>query len=120
MNSAAENGHRVVVIALEGEFDLAQRDRLADVFAIASGGDLVVLNLAGTTYMDSTVLTQMIQLRDNLTARSARLVLACANGSVQRLLDVSQLAGLFSIQERLEDAIANGDPAQRITVVGGV
>lgn len=120
MNSAAETGHRVVVIALEGEFDLAQRDRLADAFAIAAGGDVVVLNLEGTTYIDSTVLTQMIQLRNELARRSARLVLACANGCVRRLLDVSQLAGLFSMQERLEDVISNGDPAQRITLVGDV
>lgn len=118
MSSAAHNGHRVVVITLKGEFDLAQRDRLADAFAIAGSGDVVVLNLEGTTYIDSTVLTQMIQLRNELSTRSARLVLACANRSVQRLLDVSQLAGLFSIQERLQDVVADTEPAHRITVIG--
>jgi anti-anti-sigma factor len=100
-----------------GEFDLAQRDRLADAFAVAGGSDRVVVDLGDASYIDSTVLSELINLRTELAKRSRTLVLVRANGSVRRLLDVSQLGALFEVRAQLEDAIDQDEPAQRIVLV---
>lgn len=85
-------------ICLEGAFDLSERTRLLDAFAIASHAPTVILNLTKATFVDSTVLQCMVAFNTATQARGARLVLTGLNDNVQRLFTISGLHAEFQIQ----------------------
>jgi anti-anti-sigma factor len=110
------------VVALDGEFDLADRQRIADAFDVAAQGGVVIVDLSQTTYIDSTVLWQLVKLRNRNGARPpAELILTQPTGSVLRLFDVSQLFDLFVVRPSAESALTElgwREKAKHITVVG--
>ena len=60
------------VVALNGDFDQSQHDRLDDAFAAALGSSLVVLDLERTRYFDSTVLSCLIRLHTTMLERGGQ------------------------------------------------
>lgn len=110
------------VVTLDGEFDLADRQRLADAFEVAQQGGVVIVDFSRTTYIDSTVLWQLVKLRSrNGAKRPVELILTQPSGSVLRLFDVSQIFDLFVVRPSAESALTElgcGDEAKQITVVG--
>jgi anti-anti-sigma factor len=115
-------GSYASVVALDGEFDLADRQRLADAFDVAAQGAVVIVDLSQTTYIDSTVLWQLVKLRNRNGARPpAELILTQPTGSVLRLFDVSQIFDLFVVRPSAESALTElgwREKAKHITVVG--
>jgi len=115
-------GSYASVVALDGEFDLADRQRLADAFDVAAQGAVVIVDLSQTTYIDSTVLWQLVKLRNRNAARpTAELILTQPTGSVLRLFDVSQIFDLFVVRPSAESALTElgwREKAKHITVVG--
>jgi anti-sigma B factor antagonist len=85
------------VIRLEGEFDVAERQRLKDAFAIATGAPLVIVDLERTDYIDSSVLECLVGLHASTRQRGAELVLVALNSQVRRLFEVTELQKLFTI-----------------------
>jgi anti-anti-sigma factor len=110
------------VVALDGEFDLADRQRVADAFQVALKGGAVIVDLSSTAYIDSTVLSELVKLRNGNGVRpSEHIFLTQPNGSVLRLFDVSQMAELFAMRPSVEEALAElglSESVQRITLVG--
>jgi anti-anti-sigma factor len=110
------------VVALDGEFDLADRERLADAFEVAAQGGVVIVDLSRTTYIDSTILWQLVKLRNRNGARQpVELILTQPHGSVLRLFDVSQIFDLFVVRPSAERALTElgwRENARQITVVG--
>lgn len=108
----------VTVVALDGEFDLADRQRLADAFEVAVRDPVVIVDLSRTAYMDSTALSELVKLR----SYAAKLVVTQPTGSVLRLFDVAHVAGLFELRPSLKTALAEldagDDDTKRITLVG--
>ena len=62
-----------------------------------------MIDLAGTTFIDSAVLKELLRARAELAARDVRLVLAAIPRPVRRLLDLTRTAELF---EEAPDAAA--------------
>src|SRR3954451_6395122 len=87
-----------VQVALEGELDIGTAPRLEDDLrrVEADGPELLVIDLSGLEFMDSTGLRLLINA--DMRARDAgrRLVLGRANEMVQRVLRLTRL------DERLE------------------
>jgi anti-anti-sigma factor len=110
------------IVTLDGEFDLADRQRLADAFEVAAQGAVVIVDLSRTTYIDSTVLWQLVKLRNRNGARQpVELILTQPSGSVLRLFDVSQIFDLFVVRPSAESALSelgSREKAKHITVVG--
>ncbi len=92
------------IIRLEGEFDVAERQRLTDAFAIAISAPLVIVDLEGTDYIDSSVLECLITLHKATHQRGAELVLVGMNSQVRRLFEVTELQKLFSICASVAEA----------------
>ncbi|MGA8326451.1 MAG: STAS domain-containing protein [Candidatus Cybelea sp.] len=115
-------GSYASVVALDGEFDLADRQRLADAFDVAAQGAVVIVDLSQTTYIDSTVLWQLVKLRNRNGARPpVELILTQPTGSVLRLFDVSQIFDLFVVRPSAESALTElgwREKAKHITVAG--
>lgn len=91
------------IVALDGEFDLAQRHRVSDAFDAVANDSLVVIDLERAEYIDSTVLSCLIRLRTELTERGGTLVLAAPRPMVRRLLAIAGLTALFDIRPTVEE-----------------
>lgn len=112
------DGQSVLEIRLEGEFDLAERRRVTDAFAIANGTPLVVLNLSKATFVDSTVLQCIAALELATRNRGARLVLTGVTGAVRQLFQASRLDEMFDIQQDTFNGFAAGpEQIRRLTLV---
>ena len=111
------------VVALNGDFDQSQHDRLDDAFAAALGSSLVVLDLERTRYFDSTVLSCLMRLHKTMLERGGRMVLVCVPDVVHRLLDICGLTRLVEVRDNLDaieaDRIASGGGLRRIELIAG-
>lgn len=81
--------HRV---RLEGELDAFTAPEVRAVIADAEGGDLV-LDLDGVTFIDSSGLAMVVEARQRLQAQQRQLVIGPRSPIVQRLLELSGVAG---------------------------
>jgi len=97
----------ILVLGLEGEFDLAAAPALREELdaACAGGGRGVVLDMSEVTFVDSSALRELLRGDHALQARGARLVLAAVNPSVARLLELTRTTGLLAAAPTLESAL---------------
>jgi anti-sigma B factor antagonist len=82
-----------VVIDARGEVDMASASALADHLEAAAGASgPVVVDLCGTSFMDSSGLNVLIRGAQRLAAQGRRIVLACEPaGQVEGLLDLTRV-----------------------------
>jgi anti-sigma B factor antagonist len=105
------------IVRLEGEFDVAERQRLKDAFAIAAGAAVVVVDLERTDYIDSSVLECLVALHNATRQRGAELVLVALNSQVRRLFEVTELQKLFTIGGSVAEVTdVSRAEVQRLTV----
>lgn len=91
------------VISLVGEFDIAERARLLDAFAIVTTAAVVVIDLAETRYLDSTVIECIVALKHAVAERGARLVLVGLSPDIRRIVEICNLERLLEIRPSLGD-----------------
>lgn len=120
-------GHGIVqgtILALDGEFDLAQRDRIADAFGAVSNESLVLVDLERAQYIDSTVLSSLIRLRNDIAERGGTMILTSPSPLVTRLIEIAGLSGLFDIRSSVaqarEEYGLNDGALRRVEVVADV
>lgn len=100
----------VPIVALEGEIDLAnvpelQHKILQHVPNTALG---LVLDLSGATYMDSSGVHLLVDLAERLWSRRQRLAVVVAAASfVRRVIELSQLPALITVEADVEPALAH-------------
>jgi anti-sigma B factor antagonist len=100
----ARIGHRLV-LAAEGEVDLASADELRAALAAAaadSGAAEVWLDLSGLAFMDSTGITAIVDARSAFDGR--RFALICPDGPVKRVLDIAGIARAIPIHPSRAEA----------------
>lgn len=95
------------VIRLEGEFDIAERARLLDAFAVSTTSATVVIDFNKARYVDSTVLECLVALQRALAERGARPLLIELSPEIRRIFDVCGLDRLFSIRKTLDEVMAD-------------
>ena len=106
-----------MIFRLEGEFDLAEQERLTDAFAIATSVPLVVLDLEKADFIDSTILRCIVQLRADTHRRGAQLLLVALNKQVGRLFEVTQIDRIFDIRGSLAEVTeVYRDNVRRLTI----
>jgi anti-sigma B factor antagonist len=99
---------RVAVARLLGDHDLGTAPELQELlYSLVDTNDLVVVDLSETTFVDSTVLRNVVsaQRHARKAGRRFRLQLP-ASGIVYRLFEVSGLLGVLDVAETREVAIA--------------
>lgn len=100
---AASEG--VAVIVLRGELDMAAAPAVrSNVDAVASGRG-VVIDLAEVTFVDSSMLKELLRAAAELDRYGTRLVLAGVPVAVQRLLDLTRTAEMFTIAADRDEAL---------------
>jgi anti-sigma B factor antagonist len=96
------------LIAITGELDIAATPELSTVMLIAarSPGSLVVLDLAGVAFIDSSALGTLLKVGGEVESAGKRLRVVCGGGPVRRLLEMTNLTNRFQLCPTRNDAFA--------------
>jgi anti-sigma B factor antagonist len=110
-----ESTHLVVV---QGEIDIftAPEFKARIGGAIDDGRTLVVVDIRGTTFIDSSSLGVLIAAHRRLTGREGRLVIVCDVPAVLNTFKITGLDAVLEIVRTREEALATlpgGGPAER-------
>jgi anti-sigma B factor antagonist len=112
---SARIGRGVHVVALGGEIDLHTAPRLDEALfgAIHEGAQRVLVDLAGTTFVDSTVLGVLLRAHRRLDDAGGRLVLVSNDPRILRTLELTGLDRTLAVESTLTESVAglsvNGD-----------
>ena len=100
-----DSGH---LISVTGELDLAATPELSTVLliAVSAPGSLVVLDLAGVEFIDSTALGTLLKAGNEIERAGKRLRIVCAGGPVRRLLEMTNLTNRFQLCPTRDEAFA--------------
>jgi anti-sigma B factor antagonist len=97
----------VVVLTLEGEFDLAAAPAIRERLAAArgAGARAIVLDMAEVTFVDSSVLRELLRAESAQDGDSVPLLLAALRAPVARLLELTQTTGLLTVVPTVDEAL---------------
>ena len=103
----ARNGSHTVV-SLRGELDIASEGEVAAGLGLVLGPPTTVLtvDMRELTFLDSTGLRLLLNLRTQCGANGCRLLLIHGGPAIQRAFDVSGLTGHFTIVDPAELQLA--------------
>lgn len=100
-----------VVVEVGGEVDMLTSPQLRAVvleqFGASSGVELVVLGLDGVTFLGTSGLAVLIEVREAAHDAGVELRLTCTARRVLRPLGIAGLVPLFDIHDTLEQALAS-------------
>jgi anti-anti-sigma factor len=89
-----------VVLALQGELDPHTAPQLREALdrAVTDDTRLLVLDLSGILFVDSSGLRVIISAYRTMTDRDGRFVLRAPSATTRRILDVTGLADLIEVE----------------------
>jgi anti-anti-sigma regulatory factor len=82
-------------IALEGEYDLADRGALATLFGALSPDGPATIDMTKVTYLDATMLTELLKLQTRFKEHSIKLLVR--SHIIRRVLRIVRFEQLFEI-----------------------
>lgn len=94
-----------VVVTVVGEMDIANAHVLSNVLSDLESCALVVLDLSGLKYMDSSGLRVVIVFNKRLGDRAGRVVVAGLSPSLRRLFELAGIDQILAVVPGVEDAL---------------
>jgi anti-sigma B factor antagonist len=103
-----------VVVALRGEFDLADTPSVAShlIAAVAACGPSVIVDLAGLDGIGYSGLSVLLRIRKWTRGNGGDLLLAAPQQPVRQILKATGLIDVFSVYPCVEEAAKAMSPAQ--------
>ncbi len=103
------------VVRVSGELDAYRAPELEDLGAalLNEGVSKLVLNMSGTTFLDSSGLRAMVTLRDRMLHAEGELALVDPTEAVRRLLSITGLDEQFVVES--SDDVHDPHDAHRST-----
>lgn len=97
----------ITVVDVTGEVDLYTAPRLEEALTHASAGTppRVVVNLTGTTYLDSTALRVLTSTLKRVRERDGEIALVSTQPKVGKLFSITGLDQLFPLCETEAEAL---------------
>jgi anti-sigma B factor antagonist len=97
---SVEHQDRAVVVSVGGdlEFGTAASLRSTLIDVAQQGSDPLVLDLADLEFIDSTGLSLLVQAKQRIESQGHRFVLRNPTERVRRVIEISGLAELFTIE----------------------
>jgi len=110
-----------VAVILVGEFDLANSEKVGDVFDSLEREASVVVDLAQAAYIDSTCISRLIMMQKHRAAAElAPLTVVVPSRSVaRRIFDVVRLDALFRVVESIDDAVGRNGETMTVRYLHG-
>lgn len=93
------------VLHLAGEIDLSTTDILADALAQADAATIVVADLTGVTFLDSTGINTLLRAHHGMVAQGHRLALASAQPAVLRPLHITGVDTVIPLYPTVPNAL---------------
>jgi anti-sigma B factor antagonist len=105
--SSATLGRGVQIVSLGGEVDVHTAPRLDEEIAgaIEGGARRVVVDLAGTSFIDSTVVGVLLRAHQRLNGNQGKLVLVSEDPRILRVFQLTGLDRRFTIERSLVETI---------------
>jgi anti-anti-sigma factor len=102
-------GEGIVVLDLAGELDLAVGPRFRELVqaAVEDAPTLVVVDLEEVGFMDSTMLRELLRAHREVGEAGGSMIVAGAQSSVQRLLELTGTADVFAVAASRDEALAS-------------
>jgi len=92
-------------IALDGEWDYYRSAELRALFERDGDAQKLVVDLTRTRYIDSTLLTELVRLRQRRASKGLDSeCLVISNPDVKRIFEITKLDTLWTICTTLEEA----------------
>ncbi|HEY6449662.1 MAG TPA: STAS domain-containing protein [Candidatus Cybelea sp.] len=82
-------------LALEGEYDLVDREALATLFGALRADGPATIDLTKVTYLDGTMLTELLKLQARFKEHSIKLLVRSA--IIRRVFRIVRFEQLFEI-----------------------
>ena len=98
---------RGTVLTISGELDVASSQELEHELARLHEVSLVVIDLRGLTFVDSTGLGVLVRAHQRAQERGCRLALVRGNGQVTRLLNLTGLDEQLLMGDSAEQLLAD-------------
>jgi anti-sigma B factor antagonist len=97
-----------IVLRLTGEVDLYTCPELKTELlrVIDDGAKVVVVDLAGTTFIDSKGLAVLIRGVERLRTDGGRLAVVCVDPNLRKIFEITGLDRVFSIHGSRDEALA--------------
>jgi anti-sigma B factor antagonist len=99
---------RTVVLGVHGEVDLhvvgKLREQLGDV--IEENPSVIVLDLTGATFLDSTAIAVLLRGMKRLQARGGRLRVVVPRSQIRRIFEMTLLDRVFDLDGSREESLA--------------
>ncbi|HEY7283575.1 MAG TPA: STAS domain-containing protein [Actinomycetota bacterium] len=96
------------LVRVRGEIDLTNTTPLSAAIehAVPAGAGTLVLDLSGTTYLDSGGVALLLRLAERLRNRRQELRLVIpADSPIRAVVDLSGVAGAMRVESVLDDAL---------------
>ena len=105
--SIEEHAETYSVVSVRGEVDLHTAPKLQQAIerAAETSGAVVVVDMSGVGFMDSTALSALVRSKETLDEKAALLRLVAPSRAVQRIFSVTGLGDLFDIFPSREAAL---------------
>jgi anti-sigma B factor antagonist len=95
----------LATIVLAGELDMAASAAVRQHVDAAAGLRGLVIDLSGATFIDSSMLKELLRAGAELSRYETRLVLAAIPPPVQRLFQLTRTHEMFTVAEDREAAL---------------
>jgi anti-sigma B factor antagonist len=96
----------VALVELAGELDTAATAAVRTCVDEAAGRRALVLDLAGATFVDSSMLKELLRASAELDRYETQLVLAGITPAVRRVLELTRTTDLFTLADDRAAALA--------------
>jgi anti-sigma B factor antagonist len=99
---------RATILAVEGEIHVSTAPQFSAMLGatVDDGRTLLVLDLTGVTFIDSTGLSVLLNALRQVTHAGGQMAVVCSNPTVLRLFEITRLDTTFDIHAELEPALA--------------
>jgi len=106
----------VPVIAVDGEVDIANVGALRSqvMRAVPNTAPGLILDLSGTSYLDSRGVHLILEIADRMITTQQQLrVVVPEGGLIRRVLLLTHVEGVVPLHQSLDDAISHFRPTSR-------
>ena len=96
--SSLDNATAKLTIKVKGRFDFSAHQEFRDAYEkVDSQPSVFVVDMAETTYLDSSALGMLLLLRDHAGGDNAKIRVSNCNSDVKKILTISNFEQLFEI-----------------------
>lgn len=107
MNIQEKNVNNILVIAISGDIDRSEEDKLVTFFEkiVKSNNSKIVLNISGLDYINSSILGILVKFYKEIKKKKGELCMSNVTPFVLNMLRITHINDIIKIYSVESDAI---------------